>query len=70
VFQAMRRSALASLGWDTIDGARLALIKAVIREQTVALLRSLAASRADGSEAGRPRRSAVARRPRSPRPRA
>jgi AcrR family transcriptional regulator len=70
VFQAMRRSALASLGWDTIDGARLALIKAVIREQTVALLRSLAASRADGSEVGRPRRSAVARRPRSIRPRA
>lgn len=45
VFQCMRRSALSALGWDAIDGERLALIKSVIREQTVALLRSFAAAR-------------------------
>lgn len=45
VFQAARRSALTALNWDTIDAQRLALLKRVIREQTSALLRSMAAER-------------------------
>jgi hypothetical protein len=47
-FQVMRRSALASLGWDTIDAQRLKLLKRVLHEQTRALLSSLAASRGRG----------------------
>jgi len=45
VFQLMRRSALTALGWDKLDGERLTLIKDVIRGQTVALLRAVAAGR-------------------------
>jgi AcrR family transcriptional regulator len=45
VFQVARRSALIALNWDTVDAGRLALLKGVIREQTRAVLRSMAASR-------------------------
>jgi AcrR family transcriptional regulator len=61
VFQLMRRSALTALGWDAFNGERLGLMKRVIREQTVALLRSLAAGPATGGRALRP---AGGRRPR------
>ena len=45
VFQVARRSALTALNWDAIDGARVALLKRVLREQTAALLRSMVAAR-------------------------
>ena len=48
VFQVARRTALTALNWDSINPERLALIKRVIREQTVALLRSLASTRSPG----------------------
>jgi hypothetical protein len=40
-FQVLRRTALTSLNWDTINADRLALLKRVIGEQTAALLRSM-----------------------------
>jgi hypothetical protein len=45
VFQMVRRSVLALLNWESIEGERLALLKRVLREQTVALLRSMVAMR-------------------------
>jgi hypothetical protein len=33
------------LNWESIEGERLALLKRVLREQTVALLRSMVAMR-------------------------
>lgn len=45
VFHIVRRSVLALLNWDAIEGERLALLKRVLREQTVALLRSMVATR-------------------------
>ena len=45
VFQVMRRSALTTLNWDSMDAQRLARLKGIIREQTTALLHSMIASR-------------------------
>lgn len=45
VFQMKRRSMLTLLNWESFDAERLELLKRVIREQTVALLRSMAALR-------------------------
>jgi len=52
VFQVTRRSALTALNWDAIDADRLALLKRVIREQTIASLRSMIATRLSRSCAG------------------
>jgi TetR/AcrR family transcriptional regulator, regulator of cefoperazone and chloramphenicol sensitivity len=60
VFQVMRRSALTSLNWDTVNTERLALIKKIILEQTAALLRSMAAAR-DATRATERTRSRRAR---------
>jgi TetR/AcrR family transcriptional regulator, regulator of cefoperazone and chloramphenicol sensitivity len=45
VFQVSRRTALALLDWEEIDAERLAIIKRIIREHTVALLRAMIAAR-------------------------
>jgi AcrR family transcriptional regulator len=45
VFQVIRRSALATLNWESIDGPRLDLLKRIIREHTTVLLRSMMATR-------------------------
>jgi AcrR family transcriptional regulator len=45
VFQVSRRTALTVLEWETIDAQQLALIKRIIREHTVALLRSISSVR-------------------------
>jgi AcrR family transcriptional regulator len=44
-FQMAKRSVLMRLNWDSVDGERLALLKRVTREQTIALLRSMIAIR-------------------------
>jgi AcrR family transcriptional regulator len=62
VFQMMRRSALTALGWDKLDEQRLTLIKDVIRGQTVALLRSVAAATRVRRAGGRRARASGARR--------
>jgi AcrR family transcriptional regulator len=48
VFQYAPRSLLARLNWDAVDSARLALLKRVVREQTIALLRWMVAARDSG----------------------
>jgi AcrR family transcriptional regulator len=48
VFQVSRRTALTVLDWDTIDVQRLALLKRIIREHTVAVLRSMTTARGSG----------------------
>lgn len=53
VFQFARRSALTALNWDSINPERVAVIKRVIREQTVALLQTLAATRDARPASGR-----------------
>ena len=45
VFQVIRRSALASLNWESVDAARLGLLQRIIREHTTILLRSMMATR-------------------------
>jgi AcrR family transcriptional regulator len=50
-FQMIRRSALAALKWDSVDLARLSLIQRIIREQTLAVLRSLTVMRDSRSTA-------------------
>ena len=45
VFQVTRRSVLAALNWDSIDAARLAKLKRIVREQTIALLQSMVVTR-------------------------
>lgn len=45
VFQVSRRTALTVLEWQTIDAKQLAVIKRIIREHTIALLRSLVSVR-------------------------
>jgi AcrR family transcriptional regulator len=45
VFQTARRSVLARLNWDRIDGGRLDLLKGIIREHTGALLHTMAKAR-------------------------
>lgn len=52
-FQVIRRTALAALNWDSVDGPRLALLQRIIREHTTALLRSMIETR----DAGPKRRS-------------
>lgn len=59
-FQMIRRSALAALKWDSIDAARLALLQRIIREQTLAVLRSLTVIRDARSTAVAPRRASRA----------
>jgi AcrR family transcriptional regulator len=49
VFQFAPRSFLARLNWDAVDSDRLALLKRVVREQTVALLRWMVAARDAGN---------------------
>jgi AcrR family transcriptional regulator len=44
-FQVVKRSALAALNWDTVDGPRLALLQRIIREHTTILMRSMIATR-------------------------
>ena len=60
VFQVARRSVLTKLNWDAVDADRLALLKRIVREQTGALLRSMASAR----EAGRASRDTAGKRPR------
>jgi AcrR family transcriptional regulator len=64
VFQVMRRSALTTLGWETIDAPQLTQLKRVFREHSGALLRSLAATRSQPPGPGRrlPRGARSARR--------
>jgi len=50
VFQVSRRTALTALEWETIDSQQLALIKRIIREHTVALLRSMTGARGSGRQ--------------------
>jgi AcrR family transcriptional regulator len=45
VFQVIRRTALTSLNWDSVDAVRLGLLQRIIREQTIVVLRSLIATR-------------------------
>ena len=47
-FQVIRRSALAALNWDSVDGPRLALLQRILREHTTILLRSMIATREQG----------------------
>jgi AcrR family transcriptional regulator len=44
-FQVIRRTALAALNWDSVDGPRLGLLQRIIREHTTTLLRSMIATR-------------------------
>jgi TetR/AcrR family transcriptional regulator, regulator of cefoperazone and chloramphenicol sensitivity len=48
VFQVARRSVLARLKWDVVDGTRLDLLKQIIREHTVVLLRAMIKARDSG----------------------
>jgi TetR/AcrR family transcriptional regulator, regulator of cefoperazone and chloramphenicol sensitivity len=41
VFQLAKRSVLTRLNWESVDPERLALLKRIVREQYVALLRSM-----------------------------
>jgi TetR/AcrR family transcriptional regulator, regulator of cefoperazone and chloramphenicol sensitivity len=50
VFQVSRRTALTVLDWETIDARQLAVIKRIIREHTIALLRSMINARANAGE--------------------
>ena len=54
-FQVIKRTALAALNWDSVDGPRLGLLQRIIREHTTTLLRSMIATR---EAAPRPRRRA------------
>jgi AcrR family transcriptional regulator len=45
VFQVSRRTALTVLRWETINAKQLAVIKRIIREHTIALLRSMISAR-------------------------
>jgi len=45
VFQVSRRTALTVLQWETIDVKQVAVIKRIIREHTIALLRSMIRAR-------------------------
>lgn len=53
VFQVIRRSALAALNWESVDGPRLELLKRIIREHTTTLMRSMMASRDTALKEGR-----------------
>ncbi len=59
-FQVIRRSALASLNWDSVDAPRLALLQRIIREHTTILLRSMMATRDRGRKPRRRRQAAPA----------
>ena len=61
-FQVVKRSALAALNWDAVDGPRLELLQRVVREHTITLLRAMiktrdaaAKSRGKGARASRPK---------------
>lgn len=45
VFHIMRRNAFKTLGWETVDAARLEKIRGVVRMQTVQLLEAMIAER-------------------------
>ena len=45
VFQIKRRSVLTALNWDSMNAARIGLLKRIIREQTTTLLESMVAMR-------------------------
>jgi TetR/AcrR family transcriptional regulator, regulator of cefoperazone and chloramphenicol sensitivity len=51
-FSMMRRTALTTLNWDTVDADRLALLTRIVKEQTTVLLRSMSAARVDASGPG------------------
>ncbi len=51
VFHIMRRNAFKTLGWETVDGERLEKIRAVVRLQTVQLLRAMVAEREERRDA-------------------
>jgi hypothetical protein len=56
----MRASALRTLGWQAIDADRLSLLKRILREHSVAALRSLPLLRTPRAARKAPRRAAAA----------
>jgi AcrR family transcriptional regulator len=70
VFQVIKRTALAALNWERVDGERLELLQRIIREHSTSLLRSMIETRDQSRRGARLRPRSVASSRGSDRPRA